>query len=146
MIRTRSDAPGCGGDRGFRPTTGMRGGAVRRSGAWGSAVAVALALMVLAGCEDETAPLDIYELSGTVTEDRSGSDVGGARITFTSDTLYTTATTTDGDGHYEMLIESDVPFGQVRAEKAGYQTVEETVYFDTRTRRVDLVMRTGTGN
>ncbi len=100
-----------------------------------------LALLLAAGCAGEGASTDVYELSGVVREELSGSAVSGARVTFTSDTLYSRSTTTDGDGLYEMVVETDAPFGQVRAEKAGYRPAEETVYFDSPTRRVDLFLR-----
>lgn len=93
------------------------------------------------GCASEDAATDLYELSGIVHDERSNRPVSGVRVTFTSDTLYTESTRTDGDGQYEMVVETDTPFGQVRAEKDGYRAGEETVYFDTDTRRVDLFIR-----
>ncbi len=82
-----------------------------------------------------------YEVAGRITDAATGDGVSGAAITFVSDTLYTDTTRTGSGGHYEMAVESDVPFGQVRAERDGYQPAETTVYFDTRSRRIDLVLR-----
>lgn len=97
------------------------------------------------GCGDAT-PTETYELSGRVTEEGSGEPVADATVTFTSDTLYSATTTTTGSGRYEMFVESDVLFGQVRAEREGLVPAEATVYFDVPSRRVDLVMRrTATG-
>lgn len=100
-----------------------------------------IAVLAFAGCSGDDAPTEIYELSGVVTERLTGDPVSGATVTFTSDTLYTQSTTTDGDGEYEMSVESDSPFGQVRAEKAGFVAAEQTVFFDARVRRIDLEMR-----
>lgn len=92
-------------------------------------------------CASEDAPTDLYELSGVVREELSDRPVSGVRVTFTSDTLYTESTRTDDDGQYEMVVETDTPFGQVRADKEGYRAGEQTVYFDANTRRVDLFIR-----
>lgn len=81
------------------------------------------------------------ELSGRITDAVSRRPLGGATVRFTSDTLYTAQTRSDADGHYEMVVETDVPLGQVRAERAGYQPAEATVFFDTPQRRVDLALR-----
>lgn len=104
----------------------------------------ALGLLLPAGCAGDEVPTDLYELSGFVREDLSNDPVAGARVTFTSDTLYQESATTDEDGLYEMVIETDTPFGQVRAEKDAYQPAEQTVYFDTPTRRIDLRVRVAT--
>jgi len=103
------------------------------------AVAATIALGA-AGCAEES-PTDLYELSGIVTDESTSDPVDGATVTFTSDTLYSEETKTDSDGEYEMVVESDVEFGQVRADKAGYEPRERTVFFDTRVRRIDLVIR-----
>lgn len=90
-------------------------------------------------------PLDTYELSGRVTALLDGSDEGepiaGARVTFVSDTLITAEATTDATGLYRMRVSTDHPFGQVRAEASGFVTGEETVYFDSPQRRVDVGLR-----
>ena len=103
--------------------------------------ALVAATLVFAGCSGDDAPTEIYELSGVVTERLTGDAVSGARVTFTSDTLYTESATTDGDGQYEMSVETDSPFGQVRAEKDGFVAAEKTVFFDMRVRRIDLELR-----
>ena len=109
---------------------------------------VPLALVVASasslGCASDT-PTDDFELTGFVTDDLDGHPLGGATVRFTSDTLYTATATTDGDGLYEMVVSTDTPFGQVRAEAAGYDPAEKTVYFDSSPRRLDIELRpTGT--
>ena len=96
------------------------------------------------GCAEE-APTDAFELSGYVTERDGGAPVSGARVIFTSDTLYTAETTTNDDGLYEMVVETDRPFGQVRAEAAGYENEERSVFFDSPSRRLDLTLRSASG-
>ena len=103
--------------------------------------ALVIAALAFAGCSGDDAPTEIYELSGVVTERLTGDPVSNARVTFISDTLYTESTTTDGDGAYEMSVETDSPFGQVRAEKEGFVRTEKTVFFDMRVRRIDLELR-----
>jgi len=93
------------------------------------------------GCAEEGPPLGRFELSGVVVEDLESAALGGATVTFTSDTLYMAQTSTDGDGHYEMVVSSDVPFGQVKAQLAGFQPAEATVFFDSPERRIDLRLR-----
>ena len=97
-------------------------------------------MTALEGCAE--APVTTrYTIAGRVTDAATGAGIAGAAITFVSDTLYDDATTTDSSGDYEMTVESDVLFGQVRAERDGYAPAEATVYFDTRSRRIDLVLR-----
>jgi len=95
------------------------------------------------GCAEDSGPTTEYELSGYVHQSpASGSGpLEGVTVTFVSDTLYSASATTDGDGYYEMIVASDVPFGQVHAQLAGYQPAETTVYFDAPTRRIDLLLR-----
>jgi len=105
-------------------------------------VAVALSALGFAGCGTEEDPnLDHFELSGLVHDDLDGHAVRGVTVTFRSDTLRMADATTDGDGHYEMVVETDVKFGQVRAERAGYEPAEASVFFDTDRRRIDLRLR-----
>ncbi len=102
----------------------------------------ALILVVLTlglGCASEPTAEE-KELSGVVRDRLSGSRISGATVTFTSDTLYSQSTRTDGDGHYEMIVETDTPLGQVRAEHASYQPAETTVYFDAPERTIDLAL------
>lgn len=97
------------------------------------------------GSCDGGAPTDTFELSGLVTVLlESAADEGGiegARVIFTSDTLLLVETTTDSSGHYRMRVMTDHPFGQVRAEAAGFIPQETTVFFDLPQRRVDLQLR-----
>lgn len=123
---------------------------VRRPLLAGVPVLVASALLALvAGC-GEGVPVSQYELSGIVSERfESGmalAPLAGVHITFRSDTGLVFETDTGGDGRYRLRIESDVAFGQVRAELAGFQPTERTVYFDTNSRRIDLDMRRETGS
>jgi hypothetical protein len=109
-----------------------------------SIVPALLAASVLSACA-EAPPLDTYELSGEVTVLLETADDGGpipnARVTFISDTLRVEETTTDANGRYRMRVSTDHRFGQVRAEADGFVPHEETVYFDTPQRRVDLALR-----
>lgn len=92
------------------------------------------------GGEDD-GPANRYEISGKITDDLSGDKLKNVSVIFTSDTLYTKRTKTDDDGYYEMTVTTDAPFGQVRAEKSGYVPAEQTVFFDTNSRRIDIAMR-----
>jgi len=101
--------------------------------------------LLLLGCEGGESIVEAFELSGIVSEVSGGTDMGpviaGATVTFTSDTNSRETTTTGADGRYRMRVSTDDPFGQVRAEAAGYVPNEETVYFDTRSRRVDIQLQ-----
>jgi hypothetical protein len=104
---------------------------------------VALAFALALGCGEELA-LESYELSGSVTildESGGGAPLPGARVTFTSDTLRVEETRADSEGRYRMRLETDHPFGQVRAEADGFFAREATVYFDSPQRRIDLSLR-----
>lgn len=98
-------------------------------------------MLTACGGDEGGPPTANYVVSGVVTEVLSGRAVSGVTVTFTSDTLYTDSTKTDEDGKYTLRVESDTPFGQVRAEKAGYTPAEATVYFDSSPRRLDLRIR-----
>jgi hypothetical protein len=93
------------------------------------------------GCE--SSPTDFYGLSGEITDERTGDGIGGATVSFTSDTGYGAETTANGDGVYRLEVETDHPFGQVRAEASGYVPKERTVYFDSADRRIDIALRPG---
>lgn len=99
------------------------------------------AALWLGACVDDPSPTTDHELSGYVIDETTRAPISGATVTFSSDTLYTASTTTDDDGLYEMVVETDTDFGQVRVEKAGYFTTEMTVYFDVDMRRVDFELR-----
>lgn len=96
-------------------------------------------VVVSGGCANEP-PTSEKELSGVVRDRLSGARISGAVVSFTSDTLYRQTSRTDGDGHYEMIVETDTPLGQVRAEHAAYQPAEATVYFDAPERTIDLTL------
>ena len=100
-------------------------------------VPLLLGAAVAGGCGD-TNPTGSFELTGRVLEVNSEAPVSGALVIFRSDTLYTNQDRTSGGGWYEMGIETDSPFGQVRAEHPGYIPDEETVFIDTTQRRVDI--------
>jgi hypothetical protein len=85
-----------------------------------------------------------YSINGYITDVFTGAPLAGARVTFASDTLYRAEATSDSDGLFEMTVTTDTEFGEVRAELAGYQPVETTVFFDMPERRIDLRMRPGT--
>ena len=86
-----------------------------------------------------------HELSGYVRDADTNAPVGGAMVTFRSDTLMTYDTTSADDGQYRLLVDVDVPFGQLSAMHDGYDGVQTTVYFDTDIRRVDLPMHKQAG-
>ena len=92
------------------------------------------------GCGGDAPPVEERTLAGYVTASEGGG-VGGASVIFTGDTLYTGRASTDDDGFYELRVETDSPFGQVRATHPDYQAAEATVFFDTSERRIDLVLR-----
>ena len=94
------------------------------------------------GCGEEENPnVDRFELSGYVRDTFDDNPIGGATVTFRSDTLRMADATTDDEGLYEMVVETDVAFGQVRAEAAGFQGAEASVFFDSPRRRIDLRLR-----
>jgi hypothetical protein len=95
---------------------------------------------LVSACATETAT-ERFELTGRVTEGTTDEGIPRATVTFVSDTLFRASAETSGDGTYQMAVETDVPFGQARAEKDGYLSDERTVFFDTPTRRIDLQLR-----
>jgi hypothetical protein len=108
----------------------------------GVALAVGAVLGLAVGCGEEENPnVDTYELSGYVRDTLDNRAISGATVTFRSDTLRMADARTDGEGLYEMVVETDVAFGQVRAEAAGFQGAEASVFFDTPRRRVDIRLR-----
>lgn len=105
---------------------------------------VLAAELALGGCEGG-APVEELELSGRVTVFNEGSPDGGepvegATVVFTSDTLLSAETSTNGAGRYRLLVLSDTRFGEVRASAAGFRDATATVFFDRSPRRVDLAM------
>lgn len=108
------------------------------------AVPLVLALLVGASC-GQGAPTDAFELSGRVTvlleSGDDGGGIEGARVVLVSDTRIESETITDSSGRYRMRVMTDHAFGQVRASADGFRTHEETVYFDTPSRRIDLALR-----
>lgn len=99
-----------------------------------------VASCLVGACASETAVED-FEVSGYITDRGTGAPIEGATVSFVSDTRFAAATATDEDGLYQMAVETDRPFGQVTANAPGYTTSDTTVFFDTRTRRVDLTLR-----
>ena len=97
-------------------------------------------LLLLLSCAD-AAPTRDLEVAGFVLEIDTREPIEGARVTFRSDTLYEVTTTSDEEGRYELFVVSDSKFGQVIAEKEGFSTAEQSVFFDQPQRRIDLEMR-----
>ncbi|MFT5354573.1 MAG: hypothetical protein ACI9KE_001780 [Polyangiales bacterium] len=97
-------------------------------------------VLFVASCASES-PVEDFEVSGFITDRGTGAAISGATVSFVSDTQFSTATSTDEDGLYQMAVQTDRPFGQVTANAPGYETNDTTVFFDTRTRRVDLTLR-----
>jgi hypothetical protein len=102
-------------------------------------IAIALFIVLCAGCAEEVTTE--VELSGLVLDRATDAPVEGATVTFRSDTLDVATATTDSDGHYEMIVETQVSLGQVRAEHPDFEPAEKSVYFDTPQRRIDLLLR-----
>lgn len=107
-------------------------------------LAVPLVCFSLA-CGDDS-PAEAFELSGYVRDATTEDGISGADVVFVSDTLFIAETETDGDGFYEMVVETDRPFGQVRANADGFSEGETTVFFDAPSRRVDLRLRPASGD
>ncbi|MEC7524323.1 MAG: carboxypeptidase-like regulatory domain-containing protein [Myxococcota bacterium] len=107
-------------------------------------VPTVLLAALLTSC-DGAAPTDAFELSGRVTalleSGEDGDGIADARVVFRSDTRIVSETTTDDSGRYRMRVLTDHEFGQVRAEADGFRPKEETVFFDSPQRRVDLQLR-----
>ena len=99
-----------------------------------------VAAPLIGACASES-PVEDFEVSGFITDRGTGAAIEGATVSFVSDTRFASATITNEDGLYQMAVETDRPFGQVTANAAGYETNDTTVFFDTRTRRVDLTLR-----
>ncbi|MFW6067930.1 MAG: hypothetical protein ACOC97_06305 [Myxococcota bacterium] len=97
--------------------------------------------LVCASCGDEDPNVQSFSLSGRVTDRATGDGIGGVTVTFVSDTLHEAQDTTGSGGSYSVMVRSDTPFGQVRADKDGWLSDEKTVYFDVPERRVDLSLR-----
>jgi hypothetical protein len=98
-------------------------------------------LALVSGCGDEDPHAAVFELAGRVQDRSTGRGIGGADVRYVSDTLDEASTTSDGDGSYRLVIMTTTPFGQVRADKAGWLPDERTVFFDASPRRMDLRLR-----
>jgi hypothetical protein len=46
----------------------------------------------------------------------------------------------ESNGRYRLFVVSETRFGQISATAAGFQEARETVFFDSPSRRVDLVL------
>ncbi len=102
---------------------------------------LSLGLLALGAC-GEAPPVEQRTVAGFVTDGAEMRGIRGAEVTFTSDTRIAASATTNGDGFYEIRVETDSDFGQVEATHPEYgQSADATVYFDTEERRVDLVLR-----
>jgi len=106
-----------------------------------ASAALTFVALILGAC-GEGPPTEQRTVAGFVTDGAEMRGIRGAEVTFTSDTRYTASATTNGDGFYEIRVETDSDFGQVEATHPEYgQSAEGTVFFDTEERRVDLVLR-----
>ena len=104
--------------------------------------AIFLVFALASACSsDKSANLRGYHLSGRVVDDFSSSGLSGVRVELLMDTLYSASGSTDGDGDFSLGLQSDVPLGEVRATKSGYQTTASSVFFDTRERHMTLRLR-----
>ena len=107
--------------------------------ALGSVVALVGLVLASAGC-GEGRGLNEYLVEGRITDSFTENGISGARVTFTSDTGFSESTTSGGSGQYSLTVQSDVLFGQVRAERDGYLSNQATVYFDRDERRIDIAL------
>ncbi len=118
----------------------MRGSAHGTRRSWNLfGCALVCALVFASSCKTEVT--ERYRVSGYVRDLATNDGISNVTVTFTSDTLYTSDTRTAGNGAYELNVESDVRFGQIRAEREGFTTDQRTVYFDSTDRRIDLGLR-----
>jgi hypothetical protein len=104
----------------------------------------ALLLTMSSGCGTDAPPGEAYEIIGFVVEATGTGDDGppiaGAMIRFQSDTGRVAEALSESNGRYRLFVVSDTRFGQISATAAGYQEARETVFFDSPSRRVDLVL------
>lgn len=109
-------------------------------------VSASLALGTLghAGCGAGEPPGEGYEIVGFVVESvgtgDDGPPIAGAMVRFQSDTGRAVEGLSESNGRYRLFVVSDSRFGQITATAAGFQEGRETVFFDTTSRRVDLVL------
>jgi hypothetical protein len=86
------------------------------------------------GCGDSGAATATQRtISGEVRDAQSGHGIAGALVDFSSDTLETAETSTDGDGRFKLEIEvtDGVMFGHVSASHRDYEAAAAvSVYFD----------------
>ena len=103
-----------------------------------------LAQTLAGGCGTEAPPGEGYEIVGFVVESvgtgDDGPPIAGAMVRFQSDTGRVAEGLSESDGRYRLFIVSDTRFGQISASAAGFQEARETVFFDSPSRRVDLVL------
>jgi len=69
-----------------------------------------------------------------------GPPIAGAMVRFQGDTGRAVEGVSESNGRYRLFIVSDSRFGQITANAAGFQEARETVFFDSPSRRVDLVL------
>lgn len=99
---------------------------------------------VSSGCGTGSPPGEAYEIIGFVVESRGTGDDGppiaGAMVRFQSDTGRVAEGVSESNGRYRLFVVSETRFGQISATAAGFQEARETVFFDSPSRRVDLVL------
>jgi hypothetical protein len=61
-------------------------------------------------------------------------------VRFQSDTGRVAEGVSESNGRYRLFVVSETRFGQISATAAGFQEARETVFFDSPSRRVDLVL------
>jgi len=104
------------------------------STAWLLGLAVAVS-----GCGDPDENTEQARgLHGVVRNATTGDGVKGVAVTFRSDTLDEASDTTDSDGEFMILVETESKKGRVEAKKAGYETGVVSVYFDEDDVAVDI--------
>jgi hypothetical protein len=97
------------------------------------------------GCGDSgAATASQRTISGEVRDAQSGHGIGGAVVEFSSDTLETAETSTDGDGHFSLEVEvgEGVLFGHVSARHRDYESAAAvSVYFDGTENVLDIELQ-----
>jgi hypothetical protein len=105
---------------------------------------VLVGALMSAGCGTNAPPGEGYEIIGFVVESvgtgDDGPPIAGAMVRFQGDTGRAVEGVSESNGRYRLFIVSDSRFGQITANAAGFQEARETVFFDSPSRRVDLVL------
>ncbi len=112
--------------------------------AYAASAAIALGMLANSSCGTSAPPGEGYEIIGFVVESvgtgDDGPPIAGAMVRFQGDTGSAVEGISESNGRYRLFVVSDSRFGQITANAAGFLEGRETVFFDTTSRRVDLVL------